>query len=162
MGSLVRWAHGERAQPATLSVRTEQRPTLASSVTLGPTRDATGLPRLRLKWRPSAEDARTGRRLVELLAAELGRAGIGRVEVDPRGKPYADTRVEIGCHPMGTARMSADPTDGVVDPHLRTHDLANLYVCSSAVFPTSGHANPTLTIVALAHRLAARLLDGAP
>ena len=58
---------------------------------------------------------------------------------------------------MGTARMHPDPAAGVVDADGRCHDVDNLYVAGSATFPASGHANPTLTIVALAHRLAAHL-----
>ena len=58
---------------------------------------------------------------------------------------------------MGTTRMSADPAQGVVDADCRVHGMANLYVAGSSVFPTCGSANPTLTIVALALRLAAHL-----
>jgi hypothetical protein len=159
VGPLVRWVRGAEPHAATLDVRTEQLPSANSRVTLGSKRDATGLPRVRVDWRPSAEDDRTGRRLVELLAAEFGRAGIGRIEIHPRGRPYDEIPVEIGCHPMGTARMSENAAAGVVDRDLRAHDVANLYVCSSAVFPTTGHANPTLTIVALAHRLADHLMS---
>ena len=54
---------------------------------------------------------------------------------------------------MGTARMSADPSAGVVDPDLKVHSVANLYVGGSAVFPTSGANPPTLTLIALALRL---------
>ncbi len=53
--------------------------------------------------------------------------------------------------------MSRDPTQGVVDPTSRVHGIANLYIAGSSVFPTSGSANPTLTIVALALRLAEEL-----
>ena len=58
---------------------------------------------------------------------------------------------------MGTTRMHADPRRGVVDADCRVHGIANLYVAGSSVFPTSGAANPTLTIVALALRLAGHL-----
>jgi choline dehydrogenase-like flavoprotein len=54
---------------------------------------------------------------------------------------------------MGTTRMSNDPSQGVVDPNCRVHSSPNLYVAGSAVFPTSGAATPTFTIVALALRL---------
>ena len=57
-------------------------------------------------------------------------------------------------HHMGTTRMSDDPTDGVVDADCRTHDLANCWIASSSVFPTGGAMNPTLTIAALALRVA--------
>jgi choline dehydrogenase-like flavoprotein len=50
--------------------------------------------------------------------------------------------------------MSTDPRLGVVDENCKVHGVSNLYIASSAVFPTSGYANPTLTVVALACRLA--------
>jgi len=61
-------------------------------------------------------------------------------------------------HHMGTTRMGTDPTASVVDARLRTHDVSNLTIASSSVFPTSGAMNPTLTIAALALK-AARHLD---
>ncbi|MFO7925679.1 MAG: GMC family oxidoreductase [Halobacteriota archaeon] len=66
---------------------------------------------------------------------------------DPENPGYAS-------HHMGTTRMGADPTESVVNPQLRTHDLANLFVSSSSVFVTAGAMNPTLTIGALSLRLA--------
>jgi choline dehydrogenase-like flavoprotein len=60
-------------------------------------------------------------------------------------------------HHLGTTRMSKSPADGVVDPNLRVHGTENLYVISSSVFVTSGVANSTLTITALAHRLSEHL-----
>ena len=65
--------------------------------------------------------------------------------------------IAVGGHHIGTARMSDDPREGVVDSQCRTHDVENLYIAGSAVFPTSGSANPTLTIVALAIRIADHL-----
>jgi choline dehydrogenase-like flavoprotein len=58
---------------------------------------------------------------------------------------------------MGTARMGTSERNGVVDPNCAVFGVPNLYIASSAVFPTSGHANPTLTIVAMTLRLAAHL-----
>ncbi len=161
MGRLVSWTIDPAVHRAVVTVRAEHWPGPGSRVTLGTDRDASGLPRLRLAWRPGPEEERTMRRTVELLAEELGRAGLGRVEVDPRGRPLAEGPLEIGCHPMGATRMGDDPSASVVDPDLRAHDVENLYVCGSAVFPTSGHANPTLTVVALAHRLADHLAGDA-
>ncbi|MBL4759790.1 MAG: GMC family oxidoreductase [Mariprofundaceae bacterium] len=57
-------------------------------------------------------------------------------------------------HPCGTARMGLDPTTSVVNAQCKSHDHDNLYVASSSVFPTMGTANPTLTIAALALRIA--------
>jgi choline dehydrogenase-like flavoprotein len=57
-------------------------------------------------------------------------------------------------HHMGTTRMHEDPKQGVVDSTCRVHGVSNLYIASSSVFPTGGYANPTLTIIALALRVA--------
>lgn len=58
-----------------------------------------------------------------------------------------------GAHASCTCRMSASDGDGVVSPDLQVHGTDNLYVCSNAVFPSVGAANPTLTVTALAVRL---------
>jgi choline dehydrogenase-like flavoprotein len=63
-----------------------------------------------------------------------------------------------GHHHMGTVRMGTDPATSVVDANLLVHDLKNLYTVTSGVHVTSGAVNPTLTIVALTHRLADHLL----
>jgi len=69
----------------------------------------------------------------------------------------ADNKIFSGAgHIMGTMRMGNHSHDSVVDKNLRTHDHENLFIISSGVFPTSGTANPTLTIAALAIRLAER------
>ena len=61
-------------------------------------------------------------------------------------------------HIIGTCRMGGGPEASVVDAALRSHDHPNLYLAGSAVFPTAGTANPTLTIAALSLRLADQLL----
>ena len=53
--------------------------------------------------------------------------------------------------------MAVDDRWGVVDNDCRVHGTENLYVAGASVFPTAGSANPTLTIVALAIRLADHL-----
>jgi glucose dehydrogenase len=63
-----------------------------------------------------------------------------------------------GGHQMGTLKMGTDKKTSVVDPNLRAHEVPNLYVASTAAFPSSlGPTNPTLTLAALTLRLAARL-----
>ena len=57
-------------------------------------------------------------------------------------------------HNMGTARMSENPRDGVVNRWGQSHDVPNLFVSDGSVFTSSSAANPTLTIVALAIRQA--------
>ena len=60
---------------------------------------------------------------------------------------------------MGTTRMSADPKHGVVDANCQVHGIENLYVAGSSIFTTSSAANPTLTLVAFAERLAEHLKE---
>lgn len=131
----------------------EQAPDPDNRITLGRERDALGVPRPRVRFRWNAIDQRSAGRSIELLAAGLSRAGIGELRSERRDGVALVTQMSTH-HPAGTARMSASPRDGVVDPQCRVHGIRNLYVASSAVFPTAGHANPTLTIVALAIRVA--------
>lgn len=88
------------------------------------------------------------------MAEAIESKGLGALiedpSVDDAGWPSS---MEGGKHHMGTTRMHADPKRGVVHPDCGVHAIANLYVADSSVFPTSGYANPTLTIVALALRL---------
>jgi choline dehydrogenase-like flavoprotein len=136
----------------------EQAPNPASRVRLGEERDALGLPRVQLEWRLSPSDLHSLRRGHELLARELGRAGAGRLQL-MLGPGDMDWPADLGGggHHMGTTRMHEDPRQGVVDASCRVHGVANLWVAGSAVFATSGSADPTLAIVALAIRLADHL-----
>jgi choline dehydrogenase-like flavoprotein len=60
---------------------------------------------------------------------------------------------------LGGARFGSDPNDSVLDPDCRAWEFDNLYVTDGAFMPTSGSANPTLTIQANAFRVADRLLE---
>ena len=73
----------------------------------------------------------------------------------PRGDEPPESR-----HVMGTARMGTDPSTSVVSPEQRLWDVENVLVCDSSVFVTSAGYNPTLTLAALAHRAATRLVGG--
>lgn len=114
--------------------------------------DLFGDPRVVLDWSLNALDARTLDKGAHLVIEELRRHQL--IE----GQPDLDLRVrQPGDHHMGTTRMSTTPATGYVDANCRVHHLRNLFVASSSVFPTGGYANPTLTIIALAVRLAAHL-----
>ena len=130
----------------------EQPPQPESRVTLSADRDALGVNRLVLDWRIADDVARSVMRLQELLGIELARRGVGQLVPGENAPRFTDA-----SHHMGTTRMSDDPKRGVVDADCKVHGVANLYVAGSSVFPSSGHANPTFTIVALALRLAAHL-----
>ena len=88
---------------------------------------------------------------------EIGALGIGRMRIDLDDPKYWPPVVRGGAHHMGTTRMHDDPTRGVVDRNCKVHGIDNLYVTGGSIFPTSGAANPTLTIVALTLRLADHL-----
>lgn len=87
---------------------------------------------------------------------ETGEAAIERIRriFDELGATITNIegpeRQKLQYHHKGTTRMGDDPDRSVVDARLRTHDLDNLWVVSSSVFPTGGAVNPTLTIAALA------------
>jgi len=136
----------------------EQAPDPDNRVTLGTERDALGVPRLRVRFRWNPIDQRSAARSQELLAAALAGAGIGELRYQRRDGIALVTQMSTH-HPAGTARMAASPREGVVDPECRVHGVRNLHVASSAVFPTAGHANPTLTILALAIRVADAVAD---
>lgn len=134
--------------------RTEQVPHPDSRIDLSTERDSLGMNRARLNWRLTAFDKRTIARGQELVAEEVGRAGAGRVNVElTEGKKSGPAELIGGNHHMGTTRMHLDSKRGVVDEHCRVHGISNLFIAGSSVFPTSGSANPTLTIVALTLRL---------
>lgn len=133
----------------------EQAPNPESRVYLSGKRDALGMQTLVLDWRVGEPELRSIRRLHEVLDQRVRSAGLGELESDPQEIDSA--RFTDASHHIGTLRMSSDPRSGVVDEHCRVHGIENLYVAGSAVFPTAGHANPTLTIIALVLRLADRL-----
>ena len=149
-----------------LLVRAEQAPNPSSRVLLSDEVDALGMPRVRLDWRLSPLDVRSVDVLVRTLGEEMARLGLGKVVPaawlsDPEGGWRTDPLISAhpigGYHHMGTTRMSDDPKRGVTDGVGRVHGLDNLFVAGSSLFPTSGWANPTLTIVALALRTADRM-----
>ena len=132
----------------------EQAPNPASRVTLARRRDRFGLPAPRLEWRPTASDIDSVRRAQDIIAREVAAAGIGEL-TSLLDKPAPV--INGTWHHMGTTRMDSSPRHGVVDADGRVHGIRNLYVTGSSVFPSAGYVNPTLTIVALAVRLAHHL-----
>src|SRR5262249_21003146 len=133
-------------------------PLYDSRVSLMHDRDRFGVPKLRIDWRGCSADiisiAAGYRQMRSILASTNAATAVsddGRFDEDVKQATAG------GGHHLRTARMSDDPRKGVVDPQCRAHDLENLYIAGSAVFATSGSANPTLTIVALAVRIADQL-----
>lgn len=115
--------------------------------------DAWGLPVARVTLSPHENDIAQGRFLVDRCGEILEAAGATQVD-----RVYAD-RVTGNCsHQHGTTRMGNDPQTSVVDRNCRTHEVRNLFVVDGAPFPTATGANPTLTIMANAWRVAEHIL----
>lgn len=141
-----------------LYFQVEHAPNPDSRLLLHDEKDAFGMPRLLLKIRFSEMDIRTIQYFHRLLKRRFEDSGTGQfLCAEEELLAYVRERLEnfysMGHH-AGTTRMSADPSGGVVNPNGCVHGVDNLFVASSSVFPTCSHANPTLTIVALAVRLA--------
>ncbi len=134
----------------------EQAPNPDSRVTLANEKDRFDLNRAALDWRVAADDFLKLRRTHELIGAAIGAAGLGRIRLEIPENPEPGLAYS-GYHHMGTTRMHADPAKGVVDADCRVHSVKNLYMAGSSVFTTGGASHPTLTIVALAIRLADHL-----
>jgi choline dehydrogenase-like flavoprotein len=146
-----------------LRVQAEQAPNPESRIVLGQRRDAFDLPLPRLDWRTCELDLRSIRRTQDFMDDEFRLAHLGSVQ-DKLGAERPPAVIYGLCHHIGTTRIHTDRKQGVVDPDCKLHGVKNLYLAGSSVFPTSGWANPTLTIVALAVRLADHLKNvlGAP
>ena len=123
--------------------------------------DRLGLPRLAIDLRFSEADAASVVRAHGVLESWLIRNGLGRLayRVRPRTAALVLAQAKHGNHQIGTIRMGTDRTTAVVDANCRVFDVPNLHVISTAVLPTSGQANPTLTAVQLGLRLAEHLAN---
>ncbi len=147
----------------TLDAMCEQRPDPESRVTLSDRRDRLGLRRSQIDWRVHADEARSMRRIAELVAEEFPRLGLPAPQLADwvrQGASFPADIMDVG-HPTGTTRMAESPSRGVVDRDCMVFGVDGLYVSGSSVFPTAGHCNPTHMIVAMALRLAAHLKTAA-
>jgi choline dehydrogenase-like flavoprotein len=118
--------------------------------------DAWGLPVARITLKPHPNDLAMGRWLIDRNAEILDAAGATKVY-----RVYID-RITGNCsHQHGTTRMGDDPRTSVLNRWCRAHDVDNLYVVDGGPFPTATGANPTLTIMANAWRVAEHIAAGA-
>jgi choline dehydrogenase-like flavoprotein len=141
-----------------LFARAEQAPNPSSRVTLSDSVDQLGMRRSCLDWRTIPLDRKSVRLMARLASREFERLGFGQV-IGADWLAGEDWPADLvgGPHHMGTTRMADDPSCGVVDRNCKVFHHDGLYVAGSSVFPTGGHANPTLSILALAIRLADHL-----
>jgi choline dehydrogenase-like flavoprotein len=143
----------------TIEIRVEQLPQWQNRICLSDQKDALGVPKLRLEWKKTDAEERAFRLMVGKIDrywnAHLAR--VCKLEWIPEVL-NSDLRIVDSAtdraHPAGSTRMGINPFDSVVDPRLRVHRIPNLSVASASVFPSSGSANPTLTVMLLAMRAA--------
>lgn len=147
-----------------LHYHAEQVPNWNSTITLSDEADEYGLLRAQIALEWSQQDIKSIIRAHEVLDDELRKNGIGRLiyrcPSEALDQSIREQAVD-GFHQVGTLRMAADPSCGVTDIFGRLYGTSNCYVASSAVFPTSGQANPTLAMVALAVRQAQHIATSA-
>lgn len=138
----------------------EQVPNPDSRIMLSDERDALGQRRAKMDWRLTSLD-RDGIIIAQNeIARQVGLASFGRMRVyQPPAEDLVLSEAIGTAHHSGTTRMHDDPKQGVVDADCRVHGLGNIYVAGSSVFPICGFPNPTLTITALAIRLADLLAE---
>ncbi|MGB5290125.1 MAG: FAD-dependent oxidoreductase [Lysobacterales bacterium] len=146
--------------------RAEQAPNPDSRVRLSTEKDALGSPQADLDWQLCALDKETMLQFGKTLQGEFDRLGLGKLTTSEwleNGRPDWPVDPTVGNHPiggfhhMGTTRMSTSPRDGVVDANCTVHGYHNLHIAGSSVFTTGGWANPTLSLLALTHRLGVHL-----
>ena len=138
-----------------VSVGIEQEPIETRTLTLSDRKDEIGVPQLILNGGEISQlEKNTISAALKGLGQILEQKGIGKLELSKNflSGEYLDRQDPINHH-IGTARMASSDSEGVVDKNLKIFDQSNLYISSSAVFPTSSNANPTFTIVALSLRL---------
>jgi len=142
-----------------LEFNAEQMPNRESRVLLGHETDCFAVPRLVVEWQMRDSELASICRAYQALAVAVAEAGLGTVQLNPNlANAVQRALVPQGGHHIGTVRMGADPSTGVVNRNGEVWDTHGLFVAGAAIFPTSGFANPTLTAVALAFRLAEHLV----
>ena len=136
---------------ATLILWSPAVPQRKNKVVLADRVDHFGQRQARIDYETSEIEADHSRR-VAALGRRMLRKASGYITDDVGSPPGS------GIHYVGTCRMAADPKGGVVDKDLKYFKSKNLYVCDGSVIPVLSEKHPTLTIMALAHRLAERLI----
>lgn len=136
---------------ADVFVVSEQSPCVDSYVALSDEFDEWGYPRAMVNWKVSDKDIESVEKLYEHVKNSLcDDIALVHEKSDIKWRGTLTS----AAHHLGTCRMSNSANDGVVNSNLKVHGTNNLYVCDGSVFPTSGNVNSSLTIAALAFRLA--------
>ena len=145
-----------------LTMMIEQSPDTQSQIVLSGAKDKAGQPVPEIQWFFGDDTIHTFKTYCNILESEFKRLDIGKIEWDTWVNQDNETirqHLQDAYHHMGTTRMSTTRDTGVVNSDCRMHDVGNVYITGSSIFPTSGHSNPTLTFMALALRLGHHLIE---
>lgn len=140
-----------------LHFHAEQIPNLNNSITLSNEKNVFGLNKIKINLNWNEKDITSVLEAHECLDKLLQKYGIGHLEyLYPKDEITAQITKESidGFHQIGTLKMGKNYNEGATDSLGKLYGIDNLFIASSAVFPSSGQANPTLLIVALAIRQA--------
>ena len=136
--------------------RLEQQPTYENKIYLSNEKNKFNKFLPAISWKLTEQEYKTLKINYELISDFFKKNNLGKIKPSKfilnLNKNLHSDVFAVGHH-MGTTRMSSSPVNGVVDKNLKVHDLNNLYIAGSSVFPTGGYINPTMTIVALSMRL---------
>lgn len=137
-----------------LNLMTESAPEFKNRVTLSNELDTLGMPKAKISWHANEKVLQTFKKCTALMKEYFDQLDLG--QYDEHEWMHEDnwfTYIKDAKHHIGTTRMSKSPETGVVDADCKVFGQKNLFIAGSSVFPTSGHSNPTSTIIALAFRL---------
>ncbi len=132
----------------------EQDPVFDNKIILDDKKDIFEIPRVKIIYKKTQIMKDTIRIVLEQLAKDFIINNVGRIAIEKYLYNDEEYLTNSGFHHLGGTRMGNDSINSVVNSDLRVHKLTNLFVAGSSVFPTGGHANPTLTIIQLSLRLA--------
>jgi choline dehydrogenase-like flavoprotein len=140
-----------------LQLDVEQSAPAANSVRLGDSRDRFGRPVPEIRWQIAATDVASIESLSRRLLSRWASTHLGGIELRPwTDQQGASPKPHDVYHPVGTCRMGLD-SEATVDLNLRVRGTKNLFLLSTALFPSAGSANPTFGMLCLGDRLAGTL-----
>ncbi len=143
-----------------LNIMMECNPEPHNRIQLSDEKDIFGMPKIQLHWTISDQVIHTFEKSLDLFKSYIDQSGLGILEKEDfaKNKDWKG-RINDATHHIGTTRMGVNDSEAVVDQNCKVFELDNLYIAGSSVFPTGSHSNPTLTIIALAMRLADHLSE---
>ena len=130
----------------------EQIPSPHSFVSLSAQKDSWGYKKIDYNWNIGPEEEAYMYKYYELIKDYVARPNKAKMVLEKNDISWRD-RLTSAAHHLGTCRMGDSPLNAVVDKNNKVFGTQNVFICDGSIFPTSGNANPTLTIMALAYRL---------